>query len=121
MKLLFAAILSFVLAACATGATPTDPAQAVYQAKADYTAALTVAVAYRNLPPCGAGPAVLCSQAKVVAQLQQADDVAYPALQAAENTVRAPGAGANAQTAILAAQQAVAALTAITQTLQVKP
>src|SRR5207244_3966835 len=83
-KLLFAAILSFVLAACATGATPTDPAQAVYQAKADYTAALTVAVAYRNLPPCGAGPAVLCSQAKVVAQLQQADDVAYPPLQAAE-------------------------------------
>lgn len=119
MKLFLAACLTFLLAACAV--SPQTPAQSVFLIKNDYQAALTVAVAYKNLPPCGqpASP-VICSDAKVVAQLQKADDVAYPALQAAETTARTPGAGANAATAIVAAQQAVAALTAITSTLTVK-
>jgi hypothetical protein len=120
MKLLIAAILAFTLAACASTATPTTAAQGVYQVKSDYAAALTVAVAYKNLPTCAAGGPVLCSEPRVVAQLRQADDVAYAALQAAENTARTPGAGANAATAVIAAQQAVQALTSITATLQTR-
>lgn len=118
IRTIIAGIILAVLSACATTG-PTTPAQTVYQVESAYTAALTVALAYKNLPPCVAGGAPLCSKAEIVQQLQQADDLAYPALQAAQNTVRSPGAGANAQTAVVAAQQAVAALTAITSKLQV--
>lgn len=109
----------FLLAACA--GAPTTPAQTIYDVESGYAAALAVAVAYKSLPPCAPAAPVICSQPNVVAQLQKADDVAYQALTAAQNTVRTPGAGANAQTAIVAAQQALQALTAITATLQVKP
>lgn len=118
LPIFIAGIVLAVLAACTT--TPTTPAQTIYQVESNYAAALTVAVAYKNLPPCGQAAApLLCSRADVVRKLQLADEVAYPALQAAQNTARSPGAGANAQTAVLAAQQAVAALTAITATLEV--
>jgi hypothetical protein len=118
MKLLKMMLAAAVLAACA--AAPQNPQQAVYDVKAKYNAALNIAVAYKQLPPCTPAATILCSKPDVVLKLQQADNVAYPAIQAAENTVRSPGAGANAQTAITAAQQAVQALTAITATLEVK-
>ena len=119
MKTLHALLTCIFLSACST--TPSDPAQTIYQVQNNYSAALIVAVAYKALPPCSVPNApVLCSKADVVTQLQRADNIAYPALQAAQHTVRTPGAGANAQTAIFAAQEAVAALTSITATLQVK-
>ncbi len=118
MKKLFSGLMFALLAACST--TPQSPAQAVYAVQGNYAAALTIAVAYKQLPSCATTTATLCSKPDIVVKLQKADDVAYPALQAAQNTVRQPNAGANAQTAIFAAEQAVAALTAITSTLQTK-
>lgn len=115
-------LLSALLAAC-TASPPQNPQQAIYQLKSSYNAALQVAVAYKNLPPCqpATPEVVICSKPDVVRKLQEADRVAFPAIQAAENTVRSPGAGANPQTALVAAQQALQALTTITATLKVAP
>lgn len=85
-KLLLA--LSFVLAACTT--TPDSPAQAVYAIHGTYAAALTVAVKYKQLPPCPT--VVVCSDAAVVKRLQSADDTAYVALSAAQSAARLGGA-----------------------------
>jgi len=113
------AVAAISIAACAV--TPQTPAQDVYAIQGDYAAALSVAVAYKQLPACGQPTSpVLCSDKAVVAKLQAADDAAYAALTAAQNIVRTPGAGLNAQTAITAANQAVQALITITSTLGVK-
>jgi hypothetical protein len=108
-----------VASACATqGGTP---ATTIYQVENSYNAAATVIIAYKALPPCGQPTSpILCSKAEIIAKLKTADAVAYDALVAAENTVRSPNAGANSQTAIVAAQQAIAALTSITATLAIK-
>ena len=119
MRRLFAAVMLLLLVACAS--TPQTPAQSVYQVQGSYAAALQIAVTYKQLPACQAGGPVLCSDKAVVAKLQQADDVAYAALTAAQNIVRTPNAGANVQTAIVAAQQAAAAFASITSTLKVQP
>ena len=122
MKKLYSIIVAAaitLLAACATA--PQTPAQSVYAVQGTYAAALNVAVAYKQLPPCQTGGPALCSEKTVVAKLQQADDVAYAALTAAQNIVRTPNAGLNVQTAIAAANNAVAAMAAITATLKVKP
>lgn len=116
-KLLFLSLAVALIGACTT--TPQNPEQTIYQMTSNYNAAATVVIAYKALPPCPAAT-VICSRADVIAKLKAADTVAYNALVAAENTVRSPGAGANAATAQIAAQQAIAALTAITSTLQTK-
>ena len=119
-RLIGALLLAAALAGTGCATAPQTPAQAVYQVQGTYAAALQIAVTYKQLPTCAqpARPA-LCSQPAVVTQLQKADDVAYAALTAAQNTVRTPGAGANLNTALVAAQQAVNAFAAITTTLQV--
>jgi len=116
MKRLFIVAL-LALSACATA--PQSPAQAVYAAHGNYAAALTVAVAYRRLPPCAPSGPPLCSDKRIVADLQKADNVAFDALSAAQRVARAPGAGANVQTAINAANQAIGAFSSITASLQV--
>jgi hypothetical protein len=119
VRMLLVLALAALVFACATA--PQTPAQSVYAAQGAYASALTVAVAYKQLPTCDQAPRpTLCSDKAVVAKLQAADDVAYAALSAAQNIVRTPGAGVNVQTAIAAAEQAVAALTSITATLGVK-
>ena len=102
---------------CAT--TPQNPAQAVYAAHGTYTVALTAAVKYKQLPACDKPTSpLLCSKPEVVAQLQKADDVAFTALQTAQNIIRNPNAGQGAiQTALFNANQAVAAYLAIAKTL----
>jgi hypothetical protein len=117
MKRIASIFLAVLLAACATGIT--TPQQTIYQATADYNAAASIVIAYKALPPCPAAT-VVCSDAAVVVRLKQADTVAYNALVAAEATARTPGAGANAATALVAANQAIAALTAISSALTVK-
>lgn len=122
MKRSIFAVLAVALlsaSACTTSppAAPQSPQQAVYAAKASYAVALSAAVAYKKLPTCTAGGAPLCSDPKVVATLQKVDTASIALLDAAEATVRTPGAGANAQTAVTAATQAVAAFTTITQAL----
>lgn len=124
-KLLTSTILAIAMAigafaaGCATA--PQNPAQAVYAAHGTYTVALTAAVKYKQLPPCGAptSPA-LCSKREVVAQLQKADDVAFTALQAAQRIIRSADSGPGTiQTAIFNANQAVQAFASIAKTLGV--
>lgn len=116
---MFVVTLALVFAAgCSTlGQTPQ---QKVFQAKQNYAVALTAAVAYKALPTCTAVSTAICSKPDVVVNLQKVDIAAFALLNAAENTVRTEGAGANVQTAITAANQAVLALTTITNALVVK-
>lgn len=99
---------------CATGNTHQ---QMVYQAQNNYNAALVVAVAYKSLPTCPAAP--ICKTEKVVKEIQDADEVAFKALETAQNVVRAGDVDA-AQAAIHATNIAIAALTAITSKLVTK-
>ena len=118
-KFLAIALLACVVSAgCAT--TPQSPAQSVYALKSAYAGGLTIAVAYKKLPVCGQSAAKLCSSPSVVAQLQDADNKAAPAINAAEKSVRTPGFGFNVQTLINVANEALVAFLAITAKLQVK-
>jgi len=111
-------VLAFAAAGCAT--LGQNPQQKVFQAEQNYKVALRIAVAYKALPTCVTGSTALCSKPGVVADLQKVDIAAFALLKAAENTVRTEGAGANVQTAVTAANQAVMALTTITNALTVK-
>jgi len=115
MRKIIVIALFAVLSACALA--PQSPQQAVYAAKQSYVVALTAAVAYKHLPAC---PTVskICSDPKIVAQLQKIDDASSALLDGAEVTVRT--GGGNMQMAITAAEQAVSAFTTITQSLAVK-
>lgn len=68
------------------------PAQRVFAVQADYNAALNLALAYESLPRCSAAITSGCSQPAVVTELRRADNVAYSAIKAAQDTVRTPGA-----------------------------
>lgn len=114
-----AVVLLVALAACAGNLSSNTPAQQVFASKATYAGALVIAVQYKKLPACP-GP-VLCSDRAIVAKLQMADDIAAPALNSAEAAVRNPDFGKDSlSTAVIAAQNAVSALTSITSTLRVK-
>lgn len=117
-----AIITAFLIAACGTVTAPQSPAQGVFAAKAAYASALTVAVAYKQLPSCApANHPPICSDAAIVKSLQDRDDIAAPALDAAERAVRTPGFGQSAlQTFVISANNAVASLTDITSKLRVK-
>lgn len=119
MRKLLAVFVLTLVAGCAGSLTPTTPAQSVFAAKATYAGALIVAVQYKALPACP--KVVICSDPAIVAKLQAADNIAAPALNSAEAAARNPDFGQNAlQTAVIAAQNAVTALTSITATLKVK-
>lgn len=120
MKRFIVFVFAALLTACVT--TPAkNPQLQVFSIKSNYDAALTVAVAYDNLPPCVAGVKAICSSHDVKVKIKQAKDVASPAIQAAENAVRDPTFDAStSQAVITAANQAVIALTAITSVLAIK-
>ena len=109
------AVLAFVLLTACAGAK--TPAQKVFSAQSNYNTGLAIAVAYKALPVCPA--TVICKKESIVKQLQDADNIAAPALLSAQNVVRHPELG-NQEAAIAAAQAAVAALTKITSALIVK-
>ena len=122
-RILVASMLCAIVAACSTMGT--TPQQSIYQLTANYNAGASIVLAYKGLPACAPGqpgqlPVRRCSNTEVMGKLRHADEVAYQALVAAEKTVRTPGAGANADTALIAAQNAIQALNAIAATLQVK-
>ena len=122
MKMLLALALTALLAACTTTGSTQTPAQTVFAATSGYNAALAVAVTYKNLPSCElpAAPKI-CSDKSVVSTLQKADDAAYVALQSAQTIVRTPTSTQSAlDTAALWANEAVSALTKITNQLAVK-
>ena len=119
IRILIASMVGAIAFGCAVA--PQTPAQAVYATQGAYASALTIAVAYKQLPDCARPPTPkLCSDRATVVKLQEADDKAYAALQAAQTLVRNPNAGFNLQTAIAAANAAVGLLTQITTTLPVK-
>jgi hypothetical protein len=120
MKKLFTSIfLAIALVACA--GAPQTPQQTIYSATTSYNAAATVIIAYKALPACGQPTSpILCSKADVITKLKQADAAAYTALVEAEKVARMEGAGANAATALAAANGAIAALTSITASLSIK-
>lgn len=116
-KLAVPLFVAMVAVACAPTATAArTPAQVVFSIKQDYLVALAAAVAYKRLPPCGPAVVKVCSDPDVVRRLQKADDAAAALLDGAEVTVRTGGTGI--ALAITAAQQSVAALAAITQSLE---
>ena len=116
MRQLAYGFVLILLVACATASTP---AQRVFQIQNNYNAGLAVAVAYKALPTCGPGITPVCKKDEVVKELQDADNIAAPALDTAQKAVRT-GTLDVAQTAVIAAQAAVAALTAITARLVIK-
>ncbi len=117
MKRLIGIFVLTLVASCASVTATLDQQQAIYAAKQSYAVALTAAVAYKRLAPC---PTVtkVCKDAKVVSQLQKADDAAAALLDGAEATVRT--GGGNVAMALQAATQAVSAFTSITKTLGVQ-
>lgn len=114
-KLIF--VLAFALSSCAS--VPETPAQKVFAATQMYDVALSVAVAYKELPSCDLPSAPkICSDAGVVETVQKADTVAYESLTAAQAIVRAPAPTQSAlQTAVLWAQGAIKAFANITNSL----
>lgn len=104
-----------LLAACAQGLT--KPGQRIYQIQSNYNAGLAIAVAYKALPGCPLAP--ICKKADIVIDLQEADDIAAPALASAQTCVRSKTCQ-NTDLAVQAANTAVAALTAITSKLVIQ-
>lgn len=110
-----------LLAACSTtGQHEASPADAVFQARTMYVAAvLEPAAAYAQLPACPQPAGVVCHDPKVVEQLQQADHVAETALDAAEKFVREHPT-LDASSALDAAQAAIGAAQKIALSFGVK-
>lgn len=119
MKKLLIAISISLLAGCAGLNAPETPAQKVYVAHTVYDGALSVAIAYKRLPPCP--QAVICSEKEVIAVLQKADIVAFEALSTAQTAVRTTGQSLSSlETAVFWAQEAIAAFSRITNSLRTK-
>lgn len=92
----------------ATGCVaPQTPAQAVYEVEGAYATALSLAVRYRFLPPCRADRAPPCSRPDIVTKLQDADNIAWRAIQAAQNAVRDKQADSAVGLLIATAREAV--------------
>lgn len=114
MKRLLLVVAFALLAACGTASEQAkSPAQRVFAVQADYNALLAAAVAYESQPRCTAGQSRIdrCSDPKVVTVMREADDKAFLAIKAAQDTVRTPGATDNTiNLAISGASQAIAVL-----------
>jgi hypothetical protein len=111
-------IVLAVVSGCAS-LNDARPAAKVFSAKSTYDAALTLAVAYKRLPPCGQPTSpTLCSDKETVATIQKADTVSFEALNAAEKVVRDPKAAESArQTAVAWATESAAAFNRVASQL----
>lgn len=112
-------VLGVVVACTTMNGKQLTPQQQVFQLKATYEAALTVAVSYKRLPSCDKpGAPKLCSDVAKVKELAQTDDVAFASISAAEKAVRDPKFDPGVQnSALSSAKQALALLTALTAVL----
>jgi hypothetical protein len=120
-------VIAVSIAACSVfQPTPATPAQALYEAKGDYLAALTVADAYAALPLCQSGGPVLCKTKPVLDQIRQAADKANTLLAVATADLTAYQAGSKGLTVeivmadIAAFQTTAAALQALTDAVKVQ-
>jgi hypothetical protein len=99
---------------------PTNPQQQVFEISQTYEDALEAALVYDNLPDCTPGVTV-CSTKEIRQKIKVAKDAASPAIKAAQTTVRDPNFSASTGSAVIvAAENAVAALAAITAALPQK-
>lgn len=119
MKKLLIAVCLTSLMGCTT---PDTPAQSVYLAEADYTAALRIEIAYSELPRCGKPTSPkLCSDVAIIKKVQKADDVAWIAIREAQTAVRTKGFGESKVTTATASAVALTkAFISITNGLGVK-
>jgi hypothetical protein len=122
-KFFIAMFAAIALTACTTVELPEaqTPAQKVFAAKGIFDAALVVANQYKALPVCPAEQ-FLCHEPSIVATIVLVAESADDLLDAAEVTVRSPAfSGSDTETKIIvAATNAVAALTSITDRLRVQ-
>jgi hypothetical protein len=127
MKKSIAIIAFSLLAGCASFSTSNtidtkSAANRVYAAKVGYTAVLTAAVTYNNLPRCGAptSPPV-CSQASVVDQLRKANSAAVATLDSAETVVRTPNVNQDVvEFSVVSAENAVKTVQSIVKVYNIK-
>jgi ABC-type uncharacterized transport system substrate-binding protein len=116
-KLLIAALLAVGLAGCATIQNPVNTTR-LATVESTYGVALSIAVAYRNLPLCKTGttPSLqnICAKRSVIVRLQSADRDAQIALASARSFVK-NNPTLSATSVIGIAQNAVAAFQAIEQ------
>jgi len=111
MTRIIAILCLLLVGACQTPPRPTNDVLASMTA---YQAALTIAVAYNNLPRCAQDGPPVCSDVAVVAQLRKADDAAIAVLAAAQKVALTPGVTDSAvQAALAAATQGVTAFQTI--------
>lgn len=124
LALALVAIVSLAgMSGCVTSTTTSNltPQAAVYQAKQNYDVALQAALLYEALPDCATAGSQLCSTHAAKLKIQQAKNVASPALQAAESAVRSPDFDKSTASAVIAsANAAVIALSAIVAALPKK-
>lgn len=103
-------------------ASPTAPAfssaeagRAMVAARSGYNTAIAAAIVYGKLPACSATQKAPCHDPALLAQMQKADRTAFDALDAADAILKVPGLGSGAMnTAVAAAQAALAAFTSLT-------
>jgi hypothetical protein len=126
MKKSIALIALSLLAGCASFSTKNtiDTASAsnrVYAAKVGYTAVLTAAVAYNNLPRCTPTNKPVCSDSAVVDQLRKANSAAVATLDSAETVVRTPNVNQDVvEFSVVAAENAVKTVQGIVKVYNIK-
>lgn len=111
--------VSLLISACATAPSGTvDAKAALLDVKQTFLVAQSAAVLYTSLPLCGsAGASKVCSDPKIVLQIDEANTAAVKAIAAADAAVQA--GAPNAVTLLAAASAAAAALN--THAQAVKP
>lgn len=118
MKLIILAATALLLACC-TVFSGDNPQKAVFDARGAYGVLLNGAASYSTLTRCEAPAApVICSKQAVVDQMRKADIAAKATLDAAEDVVR-NHPDMDADTAVAAATNAVAAFTTIFDTYHI--
>ncbi len=112
-------LLPIALMACTT---PQTPAQSVFLVEADYAAALRIELAYSNIPRCGKPTSpTICSEVAVIKKVQTADNVAWTAIQQAQDAVRTPEFGSDkVDTAVAISKSLTSSFVGITNTLKTK-
>lgn len=98
-----------LLAACASTIAQT-PRQRAYALQSDYNGLLTAAVAYESQPRCTTVVKISCSDAKAVAEIRKADNVAYSAIASARSVAETATDGGTISTALTAAVNALGVL-----------
>lgn len=114
--LILVAGAALALSACAAGlsGSPSVSAQrTVYAAESDFSAALSIAVAYEGLPACSATQKFPCSDPATVSRVTAAARAARASLSTAETAVRSNSNAAALTTAALQAQSDVSAFAAL--------